>query len=292
MHSKFERPFGVTLIAIGILWIGCLGTLLFPFTCLTGGLSALWSLVLGSTSHSQPWFKAISYVLDGVLFLFYVSYAVIGFGLWKLKNWARKGVLCIATLGAVGALIVSLVFVRPLALGISVIGLAVIEFGGLGWYFMRPRVQYAFGAWRRYSSAGEWIEPPGLSRQGKLGIGALAAASLVVLFVIPLYFGIEEIMRSSDAYRLMVDMARASPCVTAVLGSQLEPGWAMQGNIHESSVEGSADLSIPVKGPKGKGDLEVQATKLKGGWRIDSLVFAHDSIRSNIVPSESNQACR
>ena len=174
MPHKLKRPIGVTLIALAFLWIGCCGTLFLPIIGLTGEMSALWRLSFGSIIHSEAWLKTISYVLDSVWFLLYVVYAVIGFGLWKLKNWARKSVLGIAILGVIGGLIASLVFVRPIALGISVIGMAVVEFGWLGWYLMRPRIRYAFGAWNRYSSAGEWIEPPGLSTRGKLGVSAQA----------------------------------------------------------------------------------------------------------------------
>ncbi len=241
--------------------------------------------------HTKAWLNTISYVLNSVWFLLYVLYAVIGFGLWKLKNWARKSVIGIVIVGVIAAIVVSLVFVRPIILSISVIGMAVVEFGWLGWYLMRPRVRYAFGNWNRYDSAGEWIEPPGLSKLGKLGIGTLAAASVVVLFMVPLFFAVDAMMRSSDAYKLTLNTAQASPCVTDALGSPLEPGW-ITGGITESSIEGSAEFSIPVKGPKGKGNLDVQAKKLNGNWRIDTLVFTHGAVHSSIVPYESNQACQ
>lgn len=292
MNPKRNRPIGVTLIALAFLWIGCCGSLFLPIIGLTGGMSSLWRLALGSMIHSEAWLRAVSYVLNSVWFLLYVLYAVIGFGLWKLKDWARKSILGIAIVGVIAGLVVSLVFVRPIILAISVIGIAVVEFGWLSWYLMRPRVRYAFGVWNRYSSAGEWIEPPGLSKRGKLGIGTLATASVVVLFVIPLFFGVDAMMRSSDAYKLTMNTAQASPCVTNALGSPLEPGWMMGGSITESSIEGSAELSIPVRGPKGKGSLDVQAKKLNGNWRIDSLVFTHGAVSSSIVPSESNQACQ
>lgn len=278
------------LIALVFLWIGCGGTLFLPIIALAGGMSSLWRLALGSMIHSKAWLNTISYVLNSGLFLLYVLYAVIGFGLWKLKNWARKSVLGIAIAGVIAALVISLVFVRPIVLSISVIGMAVVEFGWLGWYLMRPRVRYAFGNWNRYSSSGEWIEPSGLSKRGKLGIGTLVAASFVVLFVVPLFFAVDAMIRKSDAYKLTLNTAQASPCVTDALGSPLEPGW-MTGSITESPIGGSAELSIPVKGPKGKGNLDVQAKKLNGNWRIDTLVFTHGAAHLSIVPSESSQAC-
>jgi len=280
------------LVSLGFLWIGCGGTLFLPIIILTGGMSSLWRLALGSVIHSEASLNTISYVLNSVWFLLYVVYAVIGFGLWKLKNWARKSILGIAIVGVIAGFVVSLIFVRPIILGISVIGIAVVQLGWLSWYLMRPRVRYAFGDWNRYSPTGDWIEPPGLSTRGKLGIGTLAAVSVVVLFVIPLFFGVDAMMRRSDAYKLTLNTAQASPCVTNALGSPLEPGWMVTGGISESSTEGSANLSIPVSGPKGKGNLDVDATQLNGKWRIDSLVFTHGTVRSNIVPSESNQGCQ
>jgi hypothetical protein len=292
MNPTLRRPIGVTLIALGFLWIGCFGTFFLPVIGMTGGMSSLWRLALGPVIHSETWLRTLSYVLDCVWFLFYVAYAIIGFGLWQLKNWARKSVLGIAVVGVGGGLVVSLAFARPIILAISVLGILVVEFGWLSWYLMRPRVRYAFGAWNRYGSAGESIEPPGLSKRGKLGIGTLAATSIVVLFVIPLSFGIDAEMRSSGAYKLAMNTAQASPCIANALGSPLEPGWMMGGSITESSIDGSADLTIPVRGPKGKGSLDVQAKKLSGNWKIDSLVFKHEADRFSIVPSESIQGCQ
>lgn len=96
MNPNQTRPIGVTLIDLAFLWIGCFGTLFLPLILLTGEMSRLWQFVLGSLIHSEASLKTISYALDAVWFLFYIAYAVTGFGLWKLKNWARKSVLGIA----------------------------------------------------------------------------------------------------------------------------------------------------------------------------------------------------
>jgi hypothetical protein len=292
MNFKPKRPIGVTLIALAFLWIGCCGTLFLPIIGLTGGLSEMWRLAFGSIIHSDTWLKTISYLLDSVWFLLYVVYAVIGFGLWKLKNWARKSILGITLFIAIGGLAVALVFVRPILIGISVLGLALLQSGWLVWYLMRPRVRYAFGAWSKWSPAGEWIEPPGLSRRGKVGIGLLAPTSPLLLFVFPLFFAINAEMRNSDVYKISMSTADASPCVTSILGSPLKSGWMISGSMEESSIKGSADLSIPVTGPKGKGNLDVQAKKLNGSWNIDSLIFTHGQSQSILVPIGSSLTCQ
>lgn len=291
MNPKKMRPIGVTLIALAFMWIGCLGTLFLPIIALVGGTS-MWRLVFGSAVHSHVAFNLIAYSLDWIWFAVYVAYAVIGFGLWKLTNWARKSVLLITGLGVALGAVAALAFLRPALMAVATFGYSIFGFGWIAWYLMRPRVRYAFGAWNRYSPAGEWIEPPGLSKRGKLGIGTLVVVSLFVLFVVPLFFGVDAMMRKSAAYKLTMKTAQDSPCVTSALGSPLEPGWMMGGSFTESSGEGSAELSIPVRGPKGKGNLDVEAKKQDGNWKIDSLVFTHGVVRSNIVPTESSRACQ
>lgn len=292
MNLLRKRPLGVTLIALGFLWIGIGGALLFPLLILIGDGQDLWRIALEPVTHSAAGFKAISRGLDITLYLIYLAYAVIGFGLWKLKNWARKCVLVISVAGTIGALAVASIFVTPVALRICVLGMAVTEFGWMSWYLLRPRVLEAFGAWNRYTPEFEWIQPPVLSNQKRLGMGLLFASALIVLFALPLAIDVESEMAKSGAYKLTMSTAQASPCVSGTLGLPLESGWLMSGYVTESATEGSADLSIPVEGPRGRGKLDVQADKQNGGWKIESLVFKHASTRSIIVPAKSNRDCR
>jgi hypothetical protein len=178
MLSQRKRPVGVTLLAIVFLWIGCFGTLIFPILALTGSTSELWHLILGPVIHSGTWMKALSGVLNSVWFLFYVAYAVIGFGLWRLRDRARKTVLGLSIFGIAASAVVAVLLVRSFMYGLVVFGAALVEFGWIAWYLVRPRVRYAFGAWNRYAPTGEWIEPPGLSKRGKLGIALLCGVDL------------------------------------------------------------------------------------------------------------------
>lgn len=292
MNPSRIRPIGVTLIAVAFLWIGFGGTLLYSLVMLSGGNDLLWRWELESTIHSSALLKIFSTTLDIVLYLMYITYAIIGVGLWKLKNWARISVLCIAMIGLVGAFLVGPILRMSLLMSASIIGISAVEFGWIGWYFLRPAVQNAFGAWKRYTPDGKWIQPPLLSTRARLLAGAVIASLLLILFAIPLSSQIIQDMKRSDAYKLTMRTAEVSPCVLSALGSPLQPGWMLSGNITESATHGSADLSIPVNGPKGKGTLEVQATKFDGRWKIESLVLDHGSSRSIMVPSTSAGPCR
>ena len=291
MNPNQQRPVGVTLIALAFLWIGIGGAIVFPIIILTGGMDPMWRPELESIIRSSTQLKVLSRALDITLYAVYIAYAVIGFGLWKLRNWARKCVLGICLIGALAALMIPPAFKMSVLMSISVIGMAATELGWMGWYFIRPRVQNAFGAWKRYTPDGEWIQPPRLSTRGRLVAGAVFAGLLVILFIIPLSAEVNKMMKDSGAFKLTMSTAQASPCVSAKLGLPLESG-SISGAFTESPSDGSADLSIPVKGPKGKGTLDVQANKLKGDWKIESLVFKHGTSRSIIIPSDSNGDCR
>lgn len=292
MTTDRKRPAGVTLIALLVLWTGCIGALVFPIIGLSGGTAFLWEQIFGRRIQSVAWMRVISFALDGLWFLLYVASAIFGFGLWKLKNWARQAMLASIVVGISAGILVSIVFVRPVFLAISALGGIVVELAWIAWYLKRPRVRHAFGAWKRYSAAGEWIEPPELTKRGKQGVGILAVASLGLLFVVPLFVGVNAMMKSSDAYKLTISTAQASPCIVSSLGSPVEPGWIVTGGIQESDNGGSANLSIPVSGPKGKGSLDVRAKKLGGSWRIDSLVFTDGASPLSIIPSDSTRVCK
>src|SRR5438309_6129259 len=99
MHAKRKRPFGITLLAYAFLWIGCLGSLLFPFFLFTGLTAMMWKLLTAGVDQSVSVLRFFvhfgAYAFGLILFLLYVAYACIGFGLWKLPNWARRAVLAL-----------------------------------------------------------------------------------------------------------------------------------------------------------------------------------------------------
>ncbi|HEV2215341.1 MAG TPA: cytochrome c oxidase assembly factor Coa1 family protein [Terracidiphilus sp.] len=273
------------------LWIGCLGTLLFPIFGLTGASSSLWTLVFSSGIRAEAWFRPLTYLLNTVWFLFYVAYAVIGFGLWKLKNWARKAVLGLMALLVLGGLVVAVFFAKSAGLGVTLFGAALVEPGWMTWYLMRPRVRYAFGVWNRHDSAGNWVEPYSLSRRGKVSVVFLIPLSVFICFVIPLIVAISAQIRNSEPFKLAMATAESSPCVVNTIGLPLRPDFLLSGSGDESATNGSAELEITVVGPKGKGKLKAVATKQSGKWELGSLDFVHDGKRTSLVPPDTNSGC-
>jgi Cytochrome oxidase complex assembly protein 1 len=83
-------------------------------------------------------------------------------------------------------------------------------------------------------------------------------------------------MRSSVVYTTAMQRMRDHPQVVAALGTPIEPGWYLTGNLKTSGTSGKADLQIPISGPKGEGDLYIAAEKADGQWTYSTLTVGVD----------------
>jgi cytochrome oxidase complex assembly protein 1 len=96
----------------------------------------------------------------------------------------------------------------------------------------------------------------------------LVPALLIVFIVLPLAFlgSIFAAMKNSDVVKESLLRARSNPLVVQKLGTPIEEGWLVSGSINVSTTSGDADLSVPISGPKGKGNIYVTAHKSAGVW--------------------------
>ena len=78
-------------------------------------------------------------------------------------------------------------------------------------------------------------------------------------------------MKSSGAYVEAVAQAKAHPDVQAALGTPIEEGWFVTGNVSIDGTSGDADLAIPISGPKGKAMIYVLAEKGGSEWAFSTL---------------------
>ena len=135
--------------------------------------------------------------------------------------------------------------------------------------------------------------PNWLARNWKwtLPIGCLAIVLLFAAFAGGIVYMIMGVMKRSDAYELAMGLARGNPAVTRALGTPIEEGWFITGEIREGGPGGEAQLAIPLSGPKGKGTLYVEARKSVGQWTLRQLVFeAPDASRVDLLPSYDSPA--
>ena len=100
-------------------------------------------------------------------------------------------------------------------------------------------------------------------------LGSIVLFAGFIVLMVTIVFGM---LKSSDAYKDALAMARANSYVQEALGSPIEDGLWVMGNINISGSSGHADLAIPVAGPLGEGTIYVVASKSAGQWTFLRLV--------------------
>ena len=95
---------------------------------------------------------------------------------------------------------------------------------------------------------------------GCLGLMVLGGIVMGVIFV-----GIMSVIKNTDAYKTAIT-ATTSPEVQAELGTPITPGMFPMGSVNVNNGQGTADLHIPISGPKGSGTINYRATSNGGPW--------------------------
>ena len=103
-------------------------------------------------------------------------------------------------------------------------------------------------------------------------VAGLGALILFIGFGALIAYFVFSLAKSSEVYQAAVAKAKTNAAVTEALGSPLEEGFFVTGNINVSGSSGEADLAIPISGPKGKGTLFVAAARSEGRWTVSTLV--------------------
>jgi len=135
------RPVGVTILAI-LEFIGSGICALFGILVIVGaGAGFLGSMTQSQGSGLGSLMAVIGGALSVFCFIFATIGALLGWGLWTLKNWARIIVMVFAILGALGTLLALLNLSSAIIVGV-VIRLAIN--GLVIWYLLQPNVAAAF----------------------------------------------------------------------------------------------------------------------------------------------------
>lgn len=132
--------------------------------------------------------------------------------------------------------------------------------------------------------------PPQKTSTGKIvlfaGCGCLGLVALVVAGVAIIFFSVFGAIKSSDAYSETVALVQSHPEAVAALGEPVTPGFWLTGSINFNNGEGSADLTIPVSGPKGSGTLRIVADKPGGAaaWQYTTRELRLAGDDGRVIP--------
>ncbi len=95
-----------------------------------------------------------------------------------------------------------------------------------------------------------------------LGAAAILAVAVFVLSVV----------KRSDVYREAYTRSANDPRVVAALGSPIEKGWWVIGNVSLEGNSGIANIDFPISGPKGSARVHVSATRDSDAWNYSTLI--------------------
>lgn len=113
------------------------------------------------------------------------------------------------------------------------------------------------------------------------GVWKLNARSLLKLLgaisaLILLCAGIEYVFHNLSLTHHAMEDLQASSDGRSALGAPIQTGWFILGELHFRGDEGAAVLSIPVRGSKAAGELDVKGVRKDGAWIISDLDLMAD----------------
>lgn len=136
---------------------------------------------------------------------------------------------------------------------------------------------------------GSFQQPVPQQQKGCLGrnwkwmlpVGCLGVILAVVAVVGGIVLVTMSAIKSSDVYKGALEKARSNPEAVAALGEPIKDGWLVQGNVNFSGQNGTANIQIPVSGPKSSGTIQARATYEGDAWvyeRLDLFVKSGETI--------------
>ena len=105
-------------------------------------------------------------------------------------------------------------------------------------------------------------------------VGAIFAG--VILFIGGIVFLIISLLKNSDPCQESFKIAQNNAHIIQELGEPIEIGYWVLGSHHQSTSLETAELTIPISGPKGSGTIHLVGTARKDVWTYDTLTFEFD----------------
>ena len=100
---------------------------------------------------------------------------------------------------------------------------------------------------------------------------AMRKIVLFAAFAIAVMTIVTSSFRHSEVYRQAMAQAVADPQVREQIGEPIKPDWLISGEMHLNGRSGTANMIIPITGPRGRGRIHAFAQKSDGVWRFTWL---------------------
>ncbi|WP_074406941.1 cytochrome c oxidase assembly factor Coa1 family protein [Aquimarina megaterium] len=112
--------------------------------------------------------------------------------------------------------------------------------------------------------------------------GCLTLIVLFFIFLGSLIFGVSELITESTPYQDALVKVNEDEYVVNILGEPIETNGIMNGSLSYKNNTGSADISIPIQGPKGEAQLYVVGTKQNDQWTYKEMYVIIDETDEQI----------
>ena len=119
--------------------------------------------------------------------------------------------------------------------------------------------------------------PP--QKSGCLKWAAIGCSVILVLglgAMIALFVFVFSVIKRSDVYREAYSRSTSDPRVVEVLGTPIEQGWWVSGNVNVDTNGGTANINFPISGPKGKATVHAAATRDTNAWNYSAITVKPD----------------
>ena len=126
--------------------------------------------------------------------------------------------------------------------------------------------------------------------QKKWAIGGVIAYLIVILLAVVIVSFVFGMMKENKVYKMSLNTVQNNSEVMEIIGTPIESGYFVGGNISTNGPVGEANLQYTVIGPKGEGETYVYATKKQGKWTMHELgvyIEASNKTISIITPKST-----
>lgn len=86
-----------------------------------------------------------------------------------------------------------------------------------------------------------------------------------------IFFFAMGVLKQTDVYKTALARAQANPAVIEAIGSPISQTGIVSGNSNVNGAIGEVNLCIPLRGPKGKATLYLEAKKSADIWYYQTM---------------------
>jgi hypothetical protein len=108
----------------------------------------------------------------------------------------------------------------------------------------------------------KWVVPLG---------GCMSLIVIFLIFIGSIFYGVTAAFEESQPYEYALETINQDEEIISALGSPIVKDGMIQGNYNNTNGNKTADMKIPVSGPKGSGTLFVEATGKDDNWTYDVI---------------------